>query len=167
MEPRSRCGGVAGRGILSRAREWAFMRRQAREFIGKGRLGGEHSNKGTQNCSATWLSVSGFMVMGLVSGCPLANDSDSGSFLVGHSLLSHDGCQQDSGRWKDRWHFLLTFPEPFGRWWLISSVFLTRTSCHKITHQMVYCGAQPGWVVSVSVLPLTEAGGGRQGRRRS
>ena len=32
---------------------------------------------------------------------------------------------------------------------------------------MVCCGAQPGWVVSVSMLPLTEAGGGRQGRRRS
>ena len=39
--------------------------------------------------------------------------------------------------------------------WVISSVFLTRTSCRKTTHANGYCGAWPGWVVSVSVLPLT------------
>ena len=39
--------------------------------------------------------------------------------------------------------------------WLISSVFLTRISCHKTSHVSCYCGAWPGWVVSVSVLPLT------------
>ena len=45
--------------------------------------------KGTQeNCSATWLAVSGFMVMGLVSGLSLANHSDSESFLVVHALFS-------------------------------------------------------------------------------
>ena len=38
-------------------------------FIGKVHLGGEQEGKGTQeNCSAPWLAVSGFMVMGLVSG---------------------------------------------------------------------------------------------------
>ena len=42
-----------------------------------------------------------------------------------------------------------------GWWWLISSVFLTRTSCRKTTHANSYSGAWPGWVVSVSVLPLT------------
>ena len=42
-----------------------------------------------------------------------------------------------------------------GWWWLISSMFLTRTSCHKITHENGYCGAWPGWMVSVSVFPLT------------
>ena len=41
-----------------------------------------------------WLAVSGFMVMGLVSGLSLANPSDSGSFLVVvHALLSQDECQ--------------------------------------------------------------------------
>ena len=39
-------------------------------------------------------------------------------------------------------------------WWLISPVFLTRTSCHKTTHANGYYGAWPGWAVSVSVLPL-------------
>ena len=40
--------------------------------------GGEQQGKGTQeNSSVTWLAVSGFMVMGLVSGSSLANHSDS------------------------------------------------------------------------------------------
>ena len=41
---------------------------KAREFIGKGYPGGEQEGEGTQeNCSAAWLAVLGFMVMGLVS----------------------------------------------------------------------------------------------------
>ena len=43
-----------------------------------------------------------------------------------------------------------------GWWWLISSVFLIRISCHKTTHANDYYGAWPGWAVSVSVLPLTQ-----------
>ena len=44
------------------------------ETTGKGRLGGEQEGKGSQeNCSAMWLAVSGFMVMGLVSRLSLAN----------------------------------------------------------------------------------------------
>ena len=63
-------------------------------FIGKGCPGGEQEGKGTQeDCSATWLAVSGFMVMGLVSRLSLANHSDSGSFLVACASLSQDGSQ--------------------------------------------------------------------------
>ena len=40
-------------------------------------------------------------------------------------------------------------------WWLISSVFFTRISCHKTTGENGYYGAWSAWVVSVSVLPLT------------
>jgi len=41
-------------------------------------VGGEQQGKGTQeNSSATWLKVSGFMVMGLVSELSFANHSDS------------------------------------------------------------------------------------------
>ena len=40
------------------------------------------------NYSATWLTVSGFMVMGLFSRLSLANHSDSESFLVVHTLFS-------------------------------------------------------------------------------
>ena len=50
---------------------------------GRGARGREQEGKGTQeNCSATSFAVSGFMVMGLVSGLSLAKQSDSGSFLV-------------------------------------------------------------------------------------
>ena len=46
-----------------------------------------------------WLTVSGFMVMGLVSRWSLANHSNSESFLVAHVLLSQDGCQRE-GFWE-------------------------------------------------------------------
>ena len=48
------------------------------------------------------------------------------------------------------------FPSSSGWWWLISSVFLIRISCHKTTHANGYHGAWPGWAVSISVLPLKE-----------
>ena len=49
--------------------------------------------KGTQeNCSAAWLEVLGFMVMGFVSWWSLANHSNSESFLVAQASLSQDGC---------------------------------------------------------------------------
>ena len=64
-----------------------------RGFIGKENLGGEQEGKGTQeNCSAMWLTVSGFMLMGLVYGLSLANHSDSESFLMVHAWLNQDGC---------------------------------------------------------------------------
>ena len=54
---------------------------------------------GTQETlSAAWLPVSGFMVIGLVSGLSLANHSDSESLLVVHALFSQDGCQE--GFWE-------------------------------------------------------------------
>ena len=61
---------------------------KARVFIGKGCLGGEQEGKGNQeDCSATWLTASSFIVMGLVSRLSLANLSDSESFLEVHILL--------------------------------------------------------------------------------
>ena len=65
---------------------------------------------------------------GLVSGLSLANHSDSESFLVVHALLSQGGCQR-----KEFWEVVGRFPNSSGWWWLISSMFLTRTSCHKTT----------------------------------
>ena len=55
--------------------------------------------KGTQEyCSAMWLAVSGFMVMGLVFRLTLANHSDSESFLVVHPFFNQDRCQRE-GFW--------------------------------------------------------------------
>jgi len=50
----------------------------------------------------------------------------------------------------------LPFLNSSGWWWLVRSVFLARTSCHKITHANGYYDAWPGWAVSVSVLLLTQ-----------
>ena len=44
-----------------------------------------------------------------------------------------------------------------GWWRLISSLFLSRTSCHKTAQANGYYGAWPGWVVSISVLCITVA----------
>ena len=103
-----------------------------------------------------WLTVSGFMVMGLVSRLSLANHSDSESFLVVHALFSQDG-RQRGGFWEvvDMWCLLLIFPELFQLVVAISSVSLTRTSSPKTTHANGYYGAWPEWAVSVNVLPLT------------
>ena len=51
---------------------------------------------------------------------------------------------------------LWPFQNSSGWWWLISSIFLIRISCHKTTHANGYYGAWPGWAVSISVLPLTQ-----------
>ena len=84
-------------GLLSDTQKWIVRgdtcADKARDFIGNRHPGGEQEGKGTQeNCSAEWLAVSDFMVMGLVSGWPLANHSNSESFLVVHASLSQDGC---------------------------------------------------------------------------
>ena len=129
---------------------------KARDFIGKGCPGGEQEGKGTQeNCSVTWLAVSGFMVMGLVSRLSLANHSDwvfpGGACLVQPRWMPERrilGGGQTSG--VSSW----PFPNSSGWLRLISSLFLTRTFCRKTTHANGYCGAWPGWTVSISVLPL-------------
>ena len=51
---------------------------------------------------------SGFMVTGFVSGLSLASHSDSGSFLVVHTLFSQDGCQRE-GFWEVVGHAVSPF----------------------------------------------------------
>ena len=81
---------------------------KAKSLLGtNGRLGGEQEGKGTQeNCSATWLAVSGFMVMGLVSGLSLANHlawpifglTQGPSWWRAHLSPKMDSSRKDSGR---------------------------------------------------------------------
>ena len=83
--------------------------------------------------------------MGVVSGLSLASYSVSESFLVVHTLISQDGFQQ--GFWEVVGHVASPFElflNSSGSWWLVSSVFLTTTSCPKITHANGYYGAWPG-----------------------
>ena len=72
--------------------------------------------------------------------------TQSPSWWCTHCSLKMNANEKDSGRF---WPFL----NSSGWWWLLSSVFLTRISCHKITHTNSYCDAWPGWVVSVSASP--------------
>ena len=97
--------------LLSDTRKWIVWgdthADKAKDFIGKGQAGREQWSKGTQeNCSAMWLTVSGFMEMVLVSRLSLANhlscahiSFDSGSFLVVQASLSQHGFQH-KGFWK-------------------------------------------------------------------
>ena len=72
---------------------------KARDFIGKGHPGGEQKGEGTQeDCSAMWLTVLDFMVMGFVSGLSLAHHSNSGSFLVVRGSRRMVSNEKDSGR---------------------------------------------------------------------
>ena len=65
---------------------------KARGFIGKGTRVESRRVREPRRGALPHGSVSGFMVMGLVSGWSLANHSNSESFLVAHASLSQDGC---------------------------------------------------------------------------
>ena len=71
---------------------------KAKDFIVKGNLGGGLEGKGIQeNCSAMWLAVSGFMVIGLVLGCPWPVTLTHGPswWCIHHSAKM--GSREDSG----------------------------------------------------------------------
>ena len=153
------------RGLLSNTRkriDWGdTCADKARDFTGKGCLGGEQWGKGTQeDCSAAWLAVLVFMVLGWVSRFFSVSHSDSGSFLVVHALFSQNGCQRE-GFWEVVGHVLSPFDLsqilPVGGGLLVACS-LTRTSCCEITHTDGYYGTWPVWVLSVSVPPLTFQG---------
>ena len=104
--------------------------------------------------------ASGFMVMGLVSGglWPIIV-IQSLSWWHTHRSAKMDASERDSGKLADtRGVSFRPFLDSSGWWWLISSLFLIKISCHKTTHADTYYGAWPGWAVSVSVLPLTKWG---------
>ena len=88
---------------------------KVRDFIGKGHLGGEQEGQGTQeNCSAAWLAVLGFMVMGLVSRWlwPIIL-IQSLSWWRTHHSANMDASERDSGKWTDKQGLFSTFPELF------------------------------------------------------
>ena len=96
-------------GLLSNTQKWSVqgdtLADKARDFIGKGRPGGEHQGKGKQeNCSARWLAVLGFMVMGLVSGLSL-------SWWCTHHSAKMDSSKTYSRRLVGHmdWHLLSPF----------------------------------------------------------
>ena len=103
-------------GLLSNIQKWIVQWNtcadKARDFLGKGHPGGEQQGKGTQeNSSVTWLAVSGFMVMGLVSGLSLASHlTQSPSWRCTPCSAKMDAREKDSGRWSDMWCLLNLSP---------------------------------------------------------
>ena len=67
---------------------------KARDLIGKGPRVENRRVREPRRAALPPGSVSGFMVMGLVSRLSLASHSDSESFLVVHTLFSQEGCQR-------------------------------------------------------------------------
>ena len=105
------------------------------------------SRKTQENNSATWLTVLGFMMMGLVSSLSLAHHSNSESFLV--VQLRWMPVRRILGAGRTCVVSYWPFPNSSSWWWLISYVFLTRISCHKTARANGYYGAWTGWEVSV------------------
>ena len=108
-----------------------------------------------------WLAVSGFMVMGLVSGLSLAAHlawptsglTQHPSWWRAHLSAKLDSSEEDSGRLVGHiigWRLL----PPFGPSRILllnlvfggSTVFLIGTSCCKITR----ASARPRWAISVN-----------------
>ena len=69
--------------------------------LGKGCLGREQEDQGSQeNCSALWPTVSGFRVMGFVSGLSWPVILTQGpSWWHKHCSAKMDASDKDSGRW--------------------------------------------------------------------
>ena len=84
--------------------------------------------------------------MGLASRLSLANHSDSESFLVVHALFSQDRGQRE-GFWEVVRHVVSPFDLSglFSWLWLISTLFLTRTSCcNNSCKWLLWCLARVG-----------------------
>ena len=94
---------------------------KAGDFIGKGCLGGGQEGEGSwENYSATWLTVSGFMGIGLISGLSLASHSELESFLVAYASLIQGGfCKEDPGRLVRPADWSLLSPLTFPEFWLV------------------------------------------------
>ena len=83
-------GNELSKEILVLAKQETLLRRGTR---------GRAAKRTQENCCATWLTVSGFMVSGLVSWLSVANHFDSWLFLVARISLSSNGFQQE-GFWE-------------------------------------------------------------------
>lgn len=106
---------------------------QGKRLYEKWHSGGEKPGKGNQeNCFAFWMTVSGFMVMELVSGSSLANH------LPGDTSISHPRWipeQRTMGSWScppsfsPSWLFPVTEPYSFSRPLVVRHLSKWLSSC--------------------------------------
>ena len=91
-----------------------------RRFIGRGRLGGEQRGKGAQeNCSAMWLTVSGFRGTGFFCGLSLA--SHLVQPIVWFRVLPGGTCIAQP-RWKPTQRILGGWSSPSSLFWSLPNV---------------------------------------------
>ena len=81
---------------------------QSKRLLGRDTQAETSRVREPRRTAVTWLTVSGFIVMGLVSESSLANWSNSESFLVVCALFNQDGCQQ-KGLWNVVGHVVSPF----------------------------------------------------------
>ena len=130
---------------------------KARDFIEKGLLGGEQQVEGTQeNCSATWLTVSGFMGMGFSFWVGLWPIIFLDSYLVWLRVLPGD-----MHTFQPRW---ISAPQILGGWLSPSSYRLLPIFLVSLRGSISSLSARS------AVRPLTQAPVvvlGQRGRFRS
>ena len=148
-------------GLLSNARKWTVWgdpcADKARDFIGKGHPGGEQEVRKPRRTALPHGSQSGFYGDGFSFRVVFSQSFwlrvlPGGSRLVQPRWMSE---RRILGGGRTRGVSFRPFLNSSSWRRLISSVFLTRTSCRKTTHANDYYSAWPGWVVSTSVLPQT------------
>ena len=92
------------------------------------------------------------MVMGLVSGWPLANYSNSECFLVAHASLSQDGCWRE-GFWEVDGHgvslFNLSRTLPVGGGLLVLYSLSGSPVIKQLMQMVTMVPGQGGWFQSV------------------
>ena len=140
-EPSYAAGGIQKKSLLGR---WCLGRKKA-------------AGKGTQeNYSATWLAISGFMGMGLVSGCPWPIVLH-GPYLVWLRVIPGGTCtplHEDGFQQQESWEVGCLFP-PIRPSQILqvslqgSSMFPLRASYCGITQGSGYYHAWPKWAVTV------------------
>lgn len=115
-------------GLLSNSQKWIVWRDTGcwqTDFTGKGCLGREREGGEPRRPalpSRLWLYGDGIRL----SKLSLANHSDSSSGT--HITQPRWIPARIPGGWWMRWHLLLTFPNSSSCCWLVSSMFLIRTS---------------------------------------
>ena len=134
---------------------------QSKRFYWESAPGGEQEGKGTQENHLCHVAHSLWFYGDGISFWVVVNQSFWLRVLPGGASLVQPRWMLErrilGGGQTSSVYFWL-FPKSSGWWRLISSVFLTRTSCHKTTYADGYYGPWPGWKVSISVLPLTGLG---------
>ena len=134
---------------------------QSKRFYWESAPGGEQEGKGTQEnhlchvAHSLWFYGDGISFWVVLNQSFLLRVLPGGASLVQPRWMLE---RRILGGGQTSSVYFWLFPKSSGWWRLISSVFLTRTSCHKTTYADGYYGAWPGWKVSISVLPLTGLG---------